>query len=300
MKAPSTQKLSKNFSPAKRTGRLPESVPKARIRSTMSTGSIVHQSKPSCACGGGCPRCQAELDSQPKQKCNALGDESDVSLIHKNAAEDPEEIEPMAEPSSAELGQEKLLPEPFEAIPPARKGEFPSGVDLLEAKEEAKTPCPSKTVVEKTIDMTPDGIKKGYRTGYGAAAVMRVESTKKDWDGTQIVESLKQTKNTCPEDFKISPCSGDSTFTVGSESKSSVLGTLEAKQNRFYDFHISRWNKGSLLHDRNPDNVDSCQIECEQAYSCGKTMIGKHTVTRIFTKGKSGSRDVTLVTVSKK
>lgn len=165
--------------------------------------------------------------------------------------------------------------------------------------EEKKAKCPSKTVVEKTIDMTPDGIKKGYRTGYGVCAVMRVEPDSTDWDGTQIVESLKQTKNSCPKEFNISPCIANRPFTVGAEGKSNVLGTLEAKHNRFYDFHTSRWNKGSLLHDRNPDNVDSCQVECEQSYSCGGVVIGKHTVTRTFTKGKSGSRDVTLVAVTK-
>lgn len=168
---------------------------------------------------------------------------------------------------------------------------------LEEKKEQAK--CPSKTVVEKVIDMTPDGIKKGYRTGYGAAAVIRVEPTETNWDGTKIVEANKQTKNTCPEEFGISPCSGADTFTVGAESNSSVIGKLAATQNHFYDFHTTRWNKGSLLHDRNPKDIDSCEIACEQKYSCDGKVIGTHAVTRTFTKGKSGTRDVTLVNVKK-
>lgn len=221
--------------------------------------------------------------------------------IHHNAAVDEEPGGD--EPDSGELGQEfpgQAQPTPVEAMPAVTDEELTPGVQPLEGGEKPKVKCPTKTVVEKTIDMTPDGIKKGYRTGYGATAVMKVEPDSTNWDGTQIVESLKQTKNTCPQEFGISPCSGNSTFTVGAGTKSSVLGDLEAKRNQFYDFHISRWNKGSLLHDRNPNNVDSCQVECEQKYSCGDAVIGSHTVTRTFTKGKSGSRDVTLVAVTKK
>lgn len=220
--------------------------------------------------------------------------------VHKNAAVDEEPAGD--EPDSGGSGQEfpgQFLPSLLGEIPAAGEELMP-GIEPLDEGNKKKAKCPSKTVVEKTIDMTPDGIKKGYRTGYGATAVMQVQPDSTNWDGTQIVESLKQTKNTCPEEFGISPCSGNSTFTVGAEAKSSVLGTLEAKHNRFYDFHISRWNKGSLLHDRNPADIDSCQVECEQSYSCDGGVIGKHTVTRTFTKGKSGSRDVTLVAVTKK
>jgi hypothetical protein len=182
---------------------------------------------------------------------------------------------------------------------PADQGESVPGAEPLDTGDKVKVTCPSKTVVEKTVDMTPDGIKKGYRTGYGALAVMRVEPDTTNWDGTKIVESFKSIKNNCPEEFKISPCSGTSTFTVGAAGKSSVLGDQPATRNRFYDFHITRWNKGSLLHDRNPAGLESCQAECEQQYSCGGKVIGKHTVIRTFTKGKSGSRDVTLVNVTK-
>ena len=220
--------------------------------------------------------------------------------VHRNSAVDEESIGD--EPDSGGSGQEfpgQLLPSSLGEIPAAGEELMP-GIEPLDEGNKKKAKCPSKTVVEKTIDMTPDGIKKGYRTGYGATAVMQVQPDSANWDGTQIVESLKQTKNTCPEEFKISPCSGNSTFTVGAEANSSVLGKLEAKRNRFYDFHISRWNKGSLLHDRNPADIDSCQVECEQSYSCDSGFIGKHTVTRTFTKGKSGSRDVTLVAVTKK
>jgi hypothetical protein len=163
----------------------------------------------------------------------------------------------------------------------------------------AAVKCPTKTVVEKVIDMTPTGIQKGYRTGYGAAVLMRVEPTGTNWDGAKIVEANSQTKNTCPKEFGISPCSGADTFTVGAASNSSILGALPATSNHFYDYHTSRWNKGSLLHDRNPNDVPSCEIACEQKYSCGGNVIGTHAITRTFTKGTSGSRNVTLVNVTK-
>lgn len=171
------------------------------------------------------------------------------------------------------------------------------GAEGLNGNAGAK--CPAKTVVEKVIDMTPAGIQKGYRTGYGATALMRIEPVSTNWDGTRIVEANSLTKNTCPKEFGISPCSGADTFTVGAALNSSILGNLPANSNHFYDFHISRWNKGSLLHDRNPNQIDTCESVCEQKYSCGNNVIGTHTVTRTFTKGKAGSRDVTLVNVTK-
>lgn len=199
------------------------------------------------------------------------------------------------EPSSGELPGIEITRAPGT---PGEE-EFGGGAIPLDKPAETPAKCPTKTVVEKTTDMTPDGIKKGYRTGYGAVATMKVEPDTTNWDSTQIVESLKLTKSTCPEEFGINPCSGSSTFTVGAESNSSVLGKLAATKNRFYDFHTTRWNKGSLLHDRNPKNIDSCEAVCEQNYSCGGKVIGTHKITRTFTKGKSGDRDVTLVNVKK-
>src|SRR5690349_8170927 len=185
--------------------------------------------------------------------------------VHADAAQDA--------PDAPEFpgGGEQALPLPV-GDPGAERMDDPA----------PKAKCPTKTVVGKTIDMTPEGIKKGYRTGYGIAAVMRVEPASTAWDGTQIVEASKQTKNTCPEEFGISPCKGTDTFTVGQESNSSILGKLAATPNRFYDFHTTRWNKGSLLHDRNPKDIDSCEIACEQKYSCGGNVIGTHTITRTF------------------
>jgi len=159
--------------------------------------------------------------------------------------------------------------------------------------------CPSKTVVENTQDATPGGLAKGYRTGYGIVANMRVEPTSQNWDGTSISESLQETKNTCPAEFKISPCSGGPAFTVGNGSHSGVFGDLPGTKNHFHDHHMTRWSQGSLLHDRNPKNIDSCQIVCAQQYSCGDTVIGKHTVTRTFSKATHNGHDVTKVDITK-
>lgn len=224
----------------------------------------------------------------------AIGVQSGLSgtgLISVNSARDDEGDEDVSAQQETPGG----IPRVGIETPIGGSGE--GATPLEEKKEQSK--CPTKTVVEKVIDMTPDGIKKGYRTGYGAAAVIRVEPTETNWDGTKIVEANKQTRNTCPEEFGISPCSGADTFTVGAESNSSVIGKLAATQNHFYDFHTTRWNKGSLLHDRNPKDIDSCEVACEQKYSCDGKVIGTHSVTRTFTKGKSGTRDVTLVNVKK-
>jgi Domain of unknown function (DUF4157) len=177
----------------------------------------------------------------------------------------------------------------------------PGGGGQQGAQGQVKPPtCPSKAVIETVTDLTPAGIKKGWRTGYGALALVRVEPTTTDWDGTSIVEQNKETSSTCPKEFEISPCAGASTFPVGSAAHSGVLGDLPAVKNHFYDTHMTRWNMGSLLHDpaRNPHGLSSCEAVCEQKYVCGGTVISTQTVKRVFTKGKDGSRDVTLVNVT--
>lgn len=40
--------------------------PRAKSVSVFSSSDMVTQRKPSCACGGGCPRCKEELNLQPK------------------------------------------------------------------------------------------------------------------------------------------------------------------------------------------------------------------------------------------
>jgi hypothetical protein len=153
-------------------------------------------------------------------------------------------------------------------------------------------------VVDTVTNKAADGVK--YRTGIGAIAKIKVEPDAQSWDGTSIVESFPTgVTSDCPKEFGITPCGGSSTFIVGVEKTSPVFGTFPATKNRFYDVHETRWKGGSLLHDRNPGGIASCKISCEQNYSCGGAVIGKHTITRTFTKGKVGSVDVTNVSVAK-
>ena len=50
---------------------------------------------------------------------------------------------------------------------------------------------------------------------------------------------------------------------------------------------------------RNPQGLSSCETVCEQKYHRDGQEIDRHTITRTFTKGTFGGRDVTLVTVAK-
>jgi hypothetical protein len=163
--------------------------------------------------------------------------------------------------------------------------------------------CPASTEVERVVDMTPAALSSGFLTAYGVMAVMRVRPGERTWDGTKIQESLTTVSKTCPASFSPTPeCSGDSTFTVGDPGRSSRIGNQPGLVNRFYDFHASGPRGVSRLHDnsRNPQGLNSCETVCEQKYHCDGREIGRHTVTRTFTKGTFGGRDVTLVAVTKK
>lgn len=163
-------------------------------------------------------------------------------------------------------------------------------------------PCPRRTEVDRVVDMTPAGLRDGFRTAYGAMAVMRVFPRERTWDGTQISESLTEQSNTCPATLSREPlCSGDSVFTVGASGRSSRLGNQPGLVNRFYDFHTSRSRNVSFLHDstRNPNGLNSCAATCEQTYTCQNTVLGRHVVTRNFKKGVHAGHDVTIVDVTK-
>jgi len=163
--------------------------------------------------------------------------------------------------------------------------------------------CPASTEVERVVDMTPAALGAGFLTAYGVMSVMRVRPGERTWDGTKIQESLTTVSKTCPASFSPTPeCSGNSTFTVGDPGRSSRIGNQPGLVNRFYDFHASGPRTISRLHDstRNPQGLNSCETVCEQKYHCDGQEIGRHTITRTFTKGKFGGRDVTLVAVTKK
>lgn len=161
--------------------------------------------------------------------------------------------------------------------------------------------CPLRTTVESTRNITPIALRQGWRTAYGIAAVMRTEPVNRNWDGTPITESVSTVSNTCPSGVANNACTGSSTFTVGAPGRSARIGQLQAQRNRFYDFHISKWRTGSLLHDRtrNPRNINSCTVVCNQTYSCLRNVIGRHRITRNYSKGVYNGNDVTIVNVTK-
>jgi len=162
--------------------------------------------------------------------------------------------------------------------------------------------CPARTEVDRVVDLTPAGLGAGFLTAYGAMSVMRVRPGERTWDGTRIQETVAPVSNTCPDSFApTSECIGASTFTVGDAGHSDRIGDQPGLVNRFYDFHVSRTRAISRLHDntRNPQGLNSCETVCQQKYHCDGREIGRHTVTRRFTKGTFGGRDVTLVTVTK-
>jgi hypothetical protein len=123
------------------------------------------------------------------------------------------------------------------------------------------------------------------------------------WDGVQITESVtSRSTTTCPASLTSAPCAGHSTFTIGGQSGGSgVIAVQPAMHNRFYDFHTTRSQSLSFLHDatRNPAGLNACRVVCGQEYSCGGNVIGRHTITRNFRKGTYGGQNVTLIDVTK-
>jgi hypothetical protein len=196
-----------------------------------------------------------------------------------------------------------------EDLPPVVVAEpdFPTGSGAAEKLDAPKeTACPSSTEVAGTTDFNRAALAQGRRTAYGIMAEMRVRPDEKTWDGTRITESLSLGSSTCPETLtRGAPCSGGSTFTVGGPSgKSAMLDEPKpGARNRFWDFHTTHVRPASVsvLHDseRNPKGLDTCTTVCDQAYSCGGNVIGKHKITRVFSKSTFKGDAVTLVTVTK-
>jgi len=259
---------------------------------------IIHRSERSLGKLLGSPS-RSLLQSRFEQDFSHVRLQTEPQVLDRDA--DEEGTQPSVNPVQKEtIGGEA----PDQEASPGAQGDLERGLTPLDSGggggsgSGSKPTCPTKTVVEKLTNKTADG--KKYRTGMGAVATIKVEPDKQNWDGTGIVESFpKPLTSDCPKEFGISPCGGSSTFIVGAKRDSPVFGALAATSNRFYDFHETRWKGGSLLHDRNPGGIASCKISCEQNYSCGGAVIGTHTITRTFTKGKVDSVDVTFVNVSK-
>lgn len=159
---------------------------------------------------------------------------------------------------------------------------------------------PSSIELERTVNMTPGGLAKGYRTAYGILSVMHLLPDTTNWASAQVFEVVSLRSSTCPASWNL--CSGtNQPFPIGQQRYSTILGTLPAERNRIYDFHTSRWNR-SRLHDagENPTGMDSCEVSCNQSYVCGNRLLGSFVVTRRFRKGRYGGRDVTIVDTTKR
>ena len=196
-----------------------------------------------------------------------------------------------------------------EQLPPSGRDETgaPTGPSDAEIKYGGLLmPCPSTTEVGTTIDLRAQGLAAGFRTTYGIHAQMRVRPDGRTWDNTQITESLTTGSNSCPDTLtRGEPCSGGSTFTVGAVSgNSSVLAAPRpGARNRFWDFHTThvRPRSVSVLHDaaRNPASLDTCSTACHQEYHCGGAVIGRHVITRTYSKGLHNGQNVTFVDITK-
>jgi hypothetical protein len=170
-------------------------------------------------------------------------------------------------------------------------------------KPQPKKPaCPTDIQVIHIEQLTdPQFGKNNMLTGIGAVAYMEVLPSSTDWDGTLIRETVKQTKNTCGARARkvCSNISGeDVDFKVGAETK--VINTkMDALRNTFYDLHMFALTDHSILHEL---GKDSCEVQCEQSYSCGGKKFGPD-FTISYTGSKdtvAGTYDVTRIRVDKK
>lgn len=237
------------------------------------------QRKSACACGGDCPRC--------REAANGFWDRED-DPIHRPLIEEFRERE---------------------HLPPGGRDEtgMPAGPSDAEIKYGGLLmPCPASTEVATAIDLRNEALAAGFRTAYGIHAQIRVRPDGRTWDGTSITESVTMGANTCPDTLtRGEPCSGGSTFIVGAASGNSPVlsGPRPGRRNRFWDFHTThvRPRSVSVLHDatRNPAGLDTCSTACDQEYKCGGNVIGRHTITRTYTKGVYNGQNVTFVDVTK-
>ena len=166
--------------------------------------------------------------------------------------------------------------------------------------------CPADIKVARIDPLNDtDFGKNGWVTGWGAIVTMEVSDPDgKTWDGTEVHENIKQTKDTCGARAR-DACtnksgeggSGGSTFKVGSVAK--VQGkSMPAVKNSFYDLHIVARKDASILHAL---GKAECEVQCHQFYDCGGKQIGPDFTITYSMKQDTvyGTYDVTRVTAKK-
>jgi Domain of unknown function (DUF4157) len=162
--------------------------------------------------------------------------------------------------------------------------------------------CPTDVQVIYIDPLTdPQFGKNGMLTGIGAVAYMEVSgSGGKDWDGTIIQETVKQTKNTCGARAK-KVCSNESGesggFKVGAETNLLGKAKMPALRNTFYDLHVFT-REVSILHEL---GKSGCEIQCQQYFQCGGKQFGPEFIITYMTKKDTIAKtyDVTRITVKK-
>ena len=162
--------------------------------------------------------------------------------------------------------------------------------------------CPTNVQVINIDPLTDSQFgKNGTLTGIGAVAYMEVsDSGGKEWDGTIVQETVKQTKNTCGARAR-KVCSNESGesggFKVGAETNLLGKAKMPALRNTFYDLHVFT-REVSILHEL---GKSECEIQCQQSYQCGGKQFGPEFIITYMTKKDTIAKtyDVTRITVKK-
>jgi len=144
-------------------------------------------------------------------------------------------------------------------------------------KAPAAPKCPTDISIAH-VETVPDKDlgKDGFLTGLGGVAVMEVsDPSGSSWDGVEIQEKLKLSKNDCGARARKHACKNESGmqggFKVGADSNILGKAKLPAAKNRFYDVHVFYTKEASITHEL---DKKSCEIECEQSYFCDGKQIG--------------------------
>lgn len=214
-------------------------------RSRLAKSNSPHHDEGLCPCGGGCPRCQEK---------SASG----LDIHGKSAAR--------LERARGELFINDDGPQ--RQSPPPASGPAPPA-----------PACPTdiRVVETGTLQLDESFAAQGWWTGIGGYAKMQVsDPAGRNWDGTQVHESVEPFTDTCgTADRSCSNRDGEegdvgSTFTVGEAGD--LLGMpLPAQRNCFYDLHIAAMQGVSLLHTL---GRPTCVQMCRQQYDCGGVPFG--------------------------
>jgi hypothetical protein len=237
-----------------------------------------------CACGGGCPRCQENLDSiKDTDGDDEVGTET-PPLVGHDARVDAGGTEP------APLQSDAGTPAP------------------------AATPCPTSVSIGQISQFNHSNLsasdQQEFRTYLGAVSRMDV-GPGSDHSGHCMKEFLTTVSNTCPAAVynrggtTTEPCTGNRCLDINrgsslGDSRTSTM--LRDGPTSFIDLHRTL-NRSSLLEGT---TSSSCDVVCEQIYKCDRTgaTTGRFHITRHYqagtmATGDGGTQHITTGTVTK-